>query len=130
MQWSNGCIASCKDSYKLNRCVHQTSLIYGMNQPQYAVSYIYQHCNAVIPCPRVPYRIPNGYRYYRYYFGYDYSNLHLEGSIVRYYCYYGYLLLGDNKRTCQANGTWSGEQPQCGKLLSVANQIPSPLRSI
>lgn len=79
------------------------------------------HCNAVIPCPEVPYRIPNGYSYY--YFGIYYYNrkMPLEGSIVYNYCNYGYLLLGDDKRTCQANGTWSGEPPQCGKLLSIAN---------
>ena len=39
------------------------------------------------------------------------------GSIATYTCDTGYNLVGSSKRTCQAEGRWSGELPSCeGKL--------------
>lgn len=35
------------------------------------------------------------------------------GSVVRFSCEPGYLLRGSSERTCQANGSWSGTQPEC-----------------
>ena len=35
------------------------------------------------------------------------------GSVATYTCNDGYVLVGDSTRTCQATGTWSGEDPQC-----------------
>ena len=35
------------------------------------------------------------------------------GSIATYSCVEGYILVGDGKRECQADGKWSGEEPAC-----------------
>ncbi|GAB0199455.1 CUB and sushi domain-containing protein 3 [Grus japonensis] len=35
------------------------------------------------------------------------------GSVVRFSCEPGYMLRGSSERTCQANGSWSGTQPEC-----------------
>ena len=41
-------------------------------------------------------------------------------SVATYFCDIGHTLMGDNIRTCLANGDWSGRQPSCtGKLYSV-----------
>ena len=37
------------------------------------------------------------------------------GAVAEYECDSDYLLLGDDERTCQADGTWSGEPPVCVK---------------
>lgn len=34
-------------------------------------------------------------------------------SMVRFSCEPGYTLRGSSERTCQANGSWSGTQPEC-----------------
>ena len=34
-------------------------------------------------------------------------------SVATYGCFIGYFLIGDNSRTCQAGGSWSGEEPFC-----------------
>ena len=40
------------------------------------------------------------------------------GQTAAYSCDTGYNLVGDNNRTCQATGRWSGYTPTCqGKLL-------------
>ncbi|XP_014781787.1 sushi, von Willebrand factor type A, EGF and pentraxin domain-containing protein 1 [Octopus bimaculoides] len=36
-------------------------------------------------------------------------------SVIEYSCSAGETLLGDSKRTCLENGTWSGKLPQCVK---------------
>ena len=35
------------------------------------------------------------------------------GSVVRFSCEPGYVLKGSPERTCLANGTWLGTQPEC-----------------
>ena len=41
------------------------------------------------------------------------------GQTATYSCNTGYNLVGDNTRTCQATGVWSGNTPTCqGVLLS------------
>lgn len=35
------------------------------------------------------------------------------GSVVRFSCEPGYVLRGSPERTCLANGTWLGTQPEC-----------------
>lgn len=45
------------------------------------------------------------------------SNFRVK-SIVRFSCELGYILHGSEERTCLANGSWTGRQPECkGKLL-------------
>lgn len=44
------------------------------------------------------------------------------GSVVRFSCEPGYMLKGSPERTCLANGTWLGTQPEChGKKYLDAN---------
>ncbi|XP_071484841.1 sushi domain-containing protein 4-like isoform X1 [Diadema antillarum] len=40
------------------------------------------------------------------------------GVRVSFYCDEGYQLIGDDERTCQADGTWSGLQPSCVKATT------------
>ena len=40
-------------------------------------------------------------------------NSTLYQSLAVYYCSYGYDLIGNSSRYCQANGQWSGEEPIC-----------------
>ena len=35
------------------------------------------------------------------------------GSIANYSCSEGYAIMGNEMRTCQENGSWSGEEPVC-----------------
>ena len=35
------------------------------------------------------------------------------GQIANYSCNTGYNMVGDNTRTCQATGVWSGSAPTC-----------------
>lgn len=35
------------------------------------------------------------------------------GGVVKYYCVEGYELIGNSSRFCQADKTWSGEEPYC-----------------
>ena len=35
------------------------------------------------------------------------------GSTAEYACNEGFELVGTNTRTCQSDGTWSGEAPTC-----------------
>ena len=57
----------------------------------------------VVDCGH-PGNIANGRKH-----GYEYT---LEKSI-RYSCVYGFVLNGSSLRTCQSNGTWSGNKPTC-----------------
>ena len=38
-------------------------------------------------------------------------------SEVLYYCSMGYTLQGSDRRSCQSNGQWSGNLPQCNRTL-------------
>ncbi|AWP21874.1 putative CUB and sushi domain-containing protein 2 [Scophthalmus maximus] len=42
------------------------------------------------------------------------------GSVVRFSCEPGYMLRGSSERTCLANGTWMGTQPEC-HVISCGN---------
>ncbi|XP_037683717.1 CUB and sushi domain-containing protein 2 isoform X4 [Choloepus didactylus] len=42
------------------------------------------------------------------------------GGLIRFSCEAGYTLRGASERTCQANGSWSGSQPECG-VISCGN---------
>ena len=35
------------------------------------------------------------------------------GAIANYSCVTGYLLEGNERRTCQLDGEWSGQEPSC-----------------
>ena len=41
----------------------------------------------------------------------------LEGSIARYTCDFGFMLVGNQERVCQSNTTWSGALPFCIREL-------------
>ncbi|KAJ7417297.1 hypothetical protein BTVI_33368 [Pitangus sulphuratus] len=52
------------------------------------------------------------------------------GGVVRFSCEPGYTLRGSSDRTCQANGSWSGTQPEC-EVISCGNPgTPSNARVI
>ena len=38
-------------------------------------------------------------------------------SEVLYHCSLGYTLQGSDRRTCLSNGQWSGNLPQCKRML-------------
>ena len=44
----------------------------------------------------------------------------MEGDTVTYFCNKRYNLSGDPIRTCQSDGKWSGEQPECIRMLNTA----------
>ena len=39
------------------------------------------------------------------------------GQTAQYRCNTGYNMVGDNSRTCQASGNWSGSAPTCQGVL-------------
>ena len=39
-------------------------------------------------------------------------------SIADYSCHVGYRLVGRRKRTCEAQGVWSGETPTCNGMIN------------
>ena len=39
------------------------------------------------------------------------------GETATYSCNTAYNLVGDNTRTCQATGEWSGSEPTCQSML-------------
>ena len=41
------------------------------------------------------------------------------GKTAMYSCNTGYNLMGDNTRTCQATGKWSGSEPTCQSMLQT-----------
>uniref|UniRef100_A0A8C3I1H3 CUB and Sushi multiple domains 2 n=1 Tax=Chrysemys picta bellii TaxID=8478 RepID=A0A8C3I1H3_CHRPI len=51
-------------------------------------------------------------------------------SVVRFSCEPGYTLRGSSERTCHANGSWSGTQPEC-EVISCGNPgTPSNARVV
>ncbi|XP_027393725.1 CUB and sushi domain-containing protein 2 isoform X3 [Bos indicus x Bos taurus] len=50
------------------------------------------------------------------------------GSLMRFSCEAGHVLRGSSERTCQANGLWSGVQPECGVISCGNPGTPSNAR--
>ncbi|XP_032244248.1 CUB and sushi domain-containing protein 2 isoform X5 [Phoca vitulina] len=50
------------------------------------------------------------------------------GSLMRFSCEAGHTLRGSSERTCQANGSWSGMQPECGVISCGNPGTPSNAR--
>ena len=67
------------------------------------------HCNCTGYCDE-PRNLTNGGKV---------SNGNTEGDTVTYFCNEGYNLTGDANRTCQSNGSWSGIQPECIRMLNA-----------
>uniref|UniRef100_A0A452HNN1 Uncharacterized protein n=1 Tax=Gopherus agassizii TaxID=38772 RepID=A0A452HNN1_9SAUR len=44
-------------------------------------------------------------------------------SMVRFSCELGYTLRGSSERTCHANGSWSGMQPECEAITCKSPQV-------
>ena len=42
------------------------------------------------------------------------------GSIATYTCNSGFELVGNEMRTCQSDGVWSGEEPVCTGMLMLS----------
>ncbi|KAM5193400.1 sushi domain-containing protein 2 isoform 2-T2 [Mantella aurantiaca] len=51
--------------------------------------------------------------------GWKNGTTYLIGSTITFSCNSGFVLSGSKQRTCQSDGTWSGEQTQC--FLGAAN---------
>ena len=64
-------------------------------------------CVAIVQCPELP-PLTNGQVI---------VPSRTVGSIVTYVCLPGYTPQGDDERTCQSDGTWSGTPPIC--ILSM-----------
>lgn len=47
------------------------------------------------------------------------------GSSATYFCDADLLLVGESVRFCQENGSWSGEQPSCGKAIHAVQYTNS-----
>lgn len=45
-------------------------------------------------------------------------------SMVRFSCEPGYTLRGSSERICQANGSWSGTQPECEGITRLLSRCP------
>ena len=43
------------------------------------------------------------------------------GQTAKYTCDAGFTIIGSDTRTCQADGTWSGNAPVCGSEYKTAN---------
>ncbi|XP_030679232.1 CUB and sushi domain-containing protein 2 isoform X5 [Nomascus leucogenys] len=52
------------------------------------------------------------------------------GSVMRFSCEAGHVLRGSSERTCQANGLWSGSQPECGVISCGNPGTPSNARVV
>ncbi|XP_013375174.1 PREDICTED: CUB and sushi domain-containing protein 2 isoform X4 [Chinchilla lanigera] len=52
----------------------------------------------------------------------------VPGSLMRFSCEAGHVLRGSSERTCQANGSWSGTQPECGVISCGNPGTPSNAR--
>lgn len=46
------------------------------------------------------------------------------GSTAFYTCNRGYVLVGNGRRTCQANGQWSGREPTCKRMSLKVPILP------
>ena len=47
------------------------------------------------------------------------------GQAATYSCNTGYNLVGDNTRTCEATGVWSGSTPTCQGMFLLVSHIYS-----
>ena len=41
------------------------------------------------------------------------------GRVATYSCNEGYALMGSNSRRCQADASWSGEEPECEAIIET-----------
>ena len=51
------------------------------------------------------------------------------GSTATYNCNTGFILVGEQTRTCQASGEWSGKSPFCRRKYTVITQAGQAARN-
>ena len=51
------------------------------------------------------------------------------GSYSNYTCIIGFMLVGNRKRECLRNGTWSGTKPVCKRKAKYLCSVPPPIRN-
>ena len=47
------------------------------------------------------------------------SSGYMTGDVVHYYCAAGYVIQGNDIATCQADGTWDNNPPQCFRMYQA-----------
>ncbi|XP_078682392.1 polycystin-1-like protein 2 [Branchiostoma floridae x Branchiostoma belcheri] len=100
-------IFSCDKGYELIGSENRTC------QADQTWSGVQPNCNRKA-CPQLPI-LNNGNR----------TEGHLYGNTVTFSCNEGYELIGSENRTCQADQSWSGVQPNCNKKLCQQLMAPS-----
>ncbi|KAI8510717.1 hypothetical protein Bbelb_116330 [Branchiostoma belcheri] len=100
-------IFSCDEGYELIGSENRIC------QADQTWSGVQPNCNRKA-CPELP--LPNnGNR----------TEGNLYGDTVTFFCDEGYELIGSENRTCRADQTWSGVQPNCNKKLCQQLMAPS-----
>ncbi|XP_019645823.1 PREDICTED: uncharacterized protein LOC109486433 [Branchiostoma belcheri] len=97
---------SCNEGYELIGSENRTC------QADHTWSGVQPNCNRKA-CPELPV-LNNGNR----------TEGHLYGDTVTFSCDEGYELIGSENRTCQANQSWSGVQPNCNR--KACPELPFP----
>uniref|UniRef100_A0A493U314 Fibulin 7 n=1 Tax=Anas platyrhynchos platyrhynchos TaxID=8840 RepID=A0A493U314_ANAPP len=69
---------------------------------------------AAVSCPAL--QAPAG--------GRKFGTKYLVEHEVHFACNPGFELLGSSTRTCQANGSWSGQEPRCTGTISMCSSSP------
>ncbi|XP_078683131.1 uncharacterized protein LOC144917204 isoform X5 [Branchiostoma floridae x Branchiostoma belcheri] len=98
---------SCNEGYELIGSENRTC------QADQSWSDVQPNCNRKA-CPELPI-LNNGNR----------TEGHLYGDTVTFSCNEGYELIGSENRTCQANQTWSGVQPNCNRKACQVLPFPN-----
>lgn len=77
--------------------------VHGISKRTSYTSYTYQYRNRARQCPK-PGAPKNGFTWY---------NSRTVGSVAVHSCKRGFALDGPRLRTCQSNGKWNKELPEC-----------------
>ena len=126
---------SCKDMclcvvlymYNMWMCLQDCACDY-LHAFQFAANCMFLHCSykesctctllAGISCGPAPDAPANGQQI---------SSGTTIGSTVSYTCNRGYNLQGDSRRTCMANGYWSGRASTCDRKLLCSQMLCKPM---
>ncbi|XP_026208552.1 sushi, von Willebrand factor type A, EGF and pentraxin domain-containing protein 1 isoform X2 [Anabas testudineus] len=98
----------CEEGFMLNTTATLRCLMGGEWEPSpYDISCIPVRCSTPESIDR----------------GYVSGNNYSFGAVVAYSCHTGFMIRGEKRRTCKANGEWGGALPTCAPV-----SCPPPLR--